>query len=78
MSSFLFKEEYEKEKDSDTNALRLRSLRRNVKVLPQVGKSDIERDEVRKALMPGKRISKNGNTYWETRTNRSDSKGSSI
>jgi len=33
---------------------------------------DIGRDEHRKALPPGKRISKNGNVYYESRLNRSD------
>ena len=44
----------------------------NLKMLPQTGKSDIVRDKGRKALLPGKRISKTGNVYWETRKNRSD------
>jgi hypothetical protein len=30
-------------------------------------------DKSRKALKPGKRISKTGKVYWETRRNRSDS-----
>lgn len=32
----------------------------------------IFRDKSRKALQPGKRISKNGKIYYETRINRSD------
>jgi hypothetical protein len=35
----------------------------------------LERDIVRIALPPGKRISRTGNFYWETRINRSDLKG---
>jgi len=43
------------------------------KVLKQTGKwIDIPRDAGRKAMLPGKRISKNGKVYWETRKNRSD------
>ncbi len=43
-----------------------------VKVLEQKGKSDLKRDRGRKAKLPGKRISKTGKVYWETRKNRSD------
>ena len=51
---------------------------RVLKELKQVGKSNLSRDVVRKALMPGKRISKTGKDYWETRRNRSDAKGSTL
>lgn len=34
---------------------------------------DVLRDASVKALLPGKRISKTGKLYWETRRNRSDS-----
>lgn len=37
-----------------------------------------KRDKGRDARLPGKRISKNGNTYWETRKNRSDAPNSDI
>tara|TARA_R100001530_G_scaffold133489_1_gene106935 strand:+ start:1541 stop:1750 length:210 start_codon:yes stop_codon:yes gene_type:complete len=43
-----------------------------LKPLPQTGTSNTKVDKGRPALLPGKRISKNGNTYWETRKNRSD------
>ena len=44
-----------------------------IKVMKQSGKViDALRDFSRKALMPGKRISKSGKVYWETRVNRSD------
>jgi len=47
-----------------------------VKRLEQTGQTkDILRDLKRKALMPGKRISKTGKVYWETRRNRSDKVG---
>ena len=43
----------------------------------QSGKiKSVPRDQARKALTPGKRISKKGNIYWETRKNRSDYRGS--
>ncbi len=43
------------------------------KVLAQTGlHRDILRDAARKALLPGKRLSKSGHVYWETRRNRSD------
>jgi hypothetical protein len=41
----------------------------------QVGRTNITIDKSRKALMPGKRISKNGNIYYEYRKSRSDLKG---
>jgi hypothetical protein len=44
-----------------------------LKRLPQRGKPSIRPiDESRPARPPGKRISKSGNVYWETRPNRSD------
>ena len=49
-----------------------------IKVLDQVGKSNALRDKKRKAQLPGKRISKTGKVYWETRKNRSDSALSNI
>jgi len=41
----------------------------------QIGSSDFPRDKVRKALKPGKRISRNDKPYTENRKNRSDTKG---
>jgi len=38
----------------------------------------IKADRRRKALTPGKRISRNGKIYYERRKNRSDKKGSRI
>ena len=49
-----------------------------VKELKQRGKSDLKRDKAREALSPGKRISKSGKVYWETRKNRSDKTGSRV
>lgn len=46
---------------------------RLVKYLPQRGTSNEAKDTARPfALSPGKRISKSGKVYWETRKNRSD------
>lgn len=43
------------------------------KILPQTGKRvSMPRDAGRSAKLPGKRISKTGKVYWETRKNRSD------
>ena len=51
--------------------------KRIIYALPQRGKhKSIIRDGSRRALLPGKRISRNGKVYWETRRNRSDSQGS--
>jgi len=44
-----------------------------LKVLPQSGKRmSLPRDFARKASPPGKRVSKTGKKYWETRKNRTD------
>lgn len=41
----------------------------------QTGKSIQARDKPRKALKPGKRLSRNKKVYYEARKNRSDRKG---
>ena len=74
--NFLNEDEFDEDEDFD--ALSFRSKRRNLRVLKQVGSSDKIRDESRKALMPGKRVSASGKVYWETRANRTDKKNSSI
>jgi len=73
----LMKEELEKEKEEFT-AMGFKNQRRNLRVLDQVGRTHTSVDAKRKALMPGKRISKTGKVYWETRKNRSDARGSDI
>lgn len=50
-----------------------------IRTLKQTGRrSDPLIDSSRKAAMPGKRLSKTGHIYWETRKNRSDKRGSSL
>jgi len=53
-----------------------KSKRRHPRVIVvskhQIGKSVRKIDKRRKALKPGKRISKNGKVYYESRKNRSD------
>jgi len=66
------------EMNKEFSSIGFRNQRRHLKTLKQKGKTDLERDKTRKALLPGKRISKTGKTYWETRKNRSDSKGKKI
>ncbi len=63
------------ELDKEFSSINFRSQRRNLRVGKQIGTSVKSKDSKRKALLPGKRISKAGNTYYENRTNRSDSKG---
>ena len=47
--------------------------RKNLKVLPQRGEiKSFKRDSGRIAQLPGKRVSRTGKVYWETRVNRSD------
>ncbi|MCG3218556.1 MAG: hypothetical protein KAR35_06105 [Candidatus Heimdallarchaeota archaeon] len=49
------------------------------RVLPQVKDTkSIPRDAARKARLPGKRISKTGKIYWESRSSRSDKRGSNL
>lgn len=66
------------EMNKEFNAVGFKNQRRNLRQLKQVGKSITEVDRPRHSLLPGKRISKTGKVYWETRKNRSDSKGSKI
>ena len=73
----LFKRELEKEK-KEFDVIEFRNMRRNLRQLKQRGTSNVKRDTERRALMPGKRISKSGKVYWETRKNRSDAKGSKL
>lgn len=50
-----------------------------LKVLDQTGKkANYKRDVSRQALPAGKRISRTGNIYWETRKNRSDKLGKRV
>jgi hypothetical protein len=55
-------------------------LPRALTVFPyQTGRvKDIFADAMRPALEPGKRISINGNIYWESRKNRTDATGKNI
>lgn len=69
---------FESEKAKEFEAIGFKNQRRNLRVLKQKGKTNIPVDEKLKALLPGKRVSKVGNIYWETRKNRSDNKGSKI
>ena len=60
--------------DEDGSSVGYKSKRKLVRRLPQVGTSNKKIDATRKALPSGKRISKTGHTYWESRRNRSDDK----
>lgn len=64
--------------EKDFEVISFRNQRRNLRRLKQVGSSNALRDSKREALLPGKRISKTGKKYWETRKNRSDAKNSKI
>jgi hypothetical protein len=66
--------------DKEMNVAGFKSLRKIVRRLPQTAKGQTNKiiDASRKALPSGKRISKTGKIYWETRANRTDAKGSSI
>ena len=66
------------EMEKEFNAVGFKNQRRNLRTLKQRGTSNASRDSKRDALMPGKRVSKTGKVYWETRKNRTDSKGSKL
>lgn len=73
---FIFNKDRE---ETDGSALGSRSLRRVVRKLPQIKvKHDMRIDASRHALASGKRISKNGKTYWETCSDRSDAPHSNV
>ena len=64
--------------DREFDAIEFKNKRRNLRELKQTGTTNVAVDKTRHALLSGKRISKNGNVYWETRKNRSDKKGSDV
>ena len=69
------------EMEKEFNSIGFKNQRRNLRTLPQIQKNKVKsksRDASRKALKPGKRISKTGKVYWETRANRSDAVGSNL
>ena len=48
-------------------------------IIKQTGSvKSLTRDQGRKALPPGKRVSRSGNIYWENRRSRSDLPGSNL
>jgi len=67
------------EMNEEFSSIGFKNQRRHLRTLKQSGKkANVKNDAARKALLPGKRISKAGKVYWETRKNRSDSKGKKI
>ena len=69
---------FEGEKVKEFSESGVKNRRKLVRRLDQVGKSDKFYDERRPALPAGKRISRTGKVYWETRKNRSDGKNSRV
>ena len=50
-----------------------------IRELPQVQNTvSKSKDAARKARVPGLRLSKTGKKYWESRSNRSDKRGSNL
>lgn len=67
------------EMDKEFQAIGFKNQRRTLKVFKkQTGKSNKDIDAKRKALAPGKRISKTGKIYFESRKNRSDLPGTKV
>ena len=72
----MFMDFIQSEMDSEFEAVGFKNQRKNLKKSDyQIGKSIKSIDVKRKALAPGKRISKAGKIYYEKRRNRSDLKG---
>ena len=70
-----FDKELQEEK-KEFSALKFKNERRNLKKSTyQIGKTSKKIDSKRKALLPGKRMSKTGKIYYERRMNRSDLRG---
>jgi len=76
---FNFEEEKKREK-KEFNPVGFKEPKSKVAMVSehQTGKTTKSIDKKRKALPPGKRISKNGNIYYEMRANRSDLTGKNI
>jgi len=76
---FNFEEEKRREK-SEFNPVGFKEPKSKVAMVSehQTGKTTKSIDKKRKALPPGKRISKNGNIYYEMRANRSDLRGKKV
>ena len=63
------------EMDKEFSSIGFKNQRKSLKVSDhQIGTTIKAIDKMRKALKPGKRISKSGKIYYENRANRSDIK----
>ena len=70
---------FEQIKEKEYSSMGFKNQRRNLKYSEhQTGKTNKIRDEERHALLPGKRMSKTGHIYWESRASRSDMKDSKV
>jgi len=64
------------EMDKEFSSMGFKNQRKSLKVSDsQIGTTIKKIDKMRKALKPGKRVSKSGNIYYERRKNRSDLEG---
>ena len=67
------------EMEKEFSAIGFKNQRKSLKVSDkQIGKTVKSIDVKRKALAPGKRISKTGKIYYENRKNRSDKVGTNL
>ena len=72
----LLKDEFDKE---ESNFVGYKNKSKIIRTLPQTKvKRNITIDASRTALPPGKRISKTGKVYWETRSQRSDVRNTNL
>jgi hypothetical protein len=65
----------EARKKKGTAAGKKATAKRKVSATRQTGSSSAAKDRARKALAPGRRVSKTGSVYYERRKNRSDKAG---
>jgi hypothetical protein len=77
--NIFFDKALEREREKEFTAVGFKNQRRNLKYKEHpIGKSNKSIDAKRDALLMGKRLSKNGNIYYEYRKNRGDLKDSNI
>jgi len=69
---------FNKQKEEQFKPIKIKSLQKHLRTTEQIGRSNVKVDAKLKALLPGKRISKTGNIYYEGRKNRSDAQGSKV
>lgn len=71
-NEYLYKQYLKSKTPTPRKTMKKKSTTTKPKSERQTGKSNLRRDEMKKAKLPGKRKSASGRTYYERRKNRSD------